>query len=81
MSKTILEMKGDIDYIVQSLSEVDGFLKGLRLMADSDQSNDLYKMGVKISGSMGKAIDMWQTYSLEDYQGLEATLKALEETK
>ncbi len=73
--KSVLEMKMEIDYIVQSLSEVDGFLSGIRLLAHKDQSRELYDLGMKVRSCREKAIDMWQTYSLDDYRGLELLVK------
>jgi len=82
--ESALQRKADIDYIVQSLSEIDGFLKGIRILAKQGDSNqfpdrDLYEMGVKVRCVMQKAINIWQEYDLEGYNTFEQLAKKIEQ--
>lgn len=75
MSKNVVEMKHEIDFIIQALNEVDGFISGLKLLADKEHGRTLHDLGVKVRACREKSVDMWQCYSLDDYKGLEALLK------
>lgn len=76
---SVIERKMDIDYIVQNLSEIKGFINGLRYAAaDKDQARELYELAAKVRISMQKAIDIWQEYDLEGYNTYEALVKKLE---
>jgi len=74
----VLETKANIDYIVQALGAAEGYLKGIRMMVDKDERQNVNEQIQNVRISKDKAITMWQGCSLDDYQALEALMKGEE---